>query len=79
MEQQETKYVVELRKGYTEDNGIVSGGEWETLKDEFNCDRIFDYFCQAHRVLEGHLPMVKMLGSSIGRVKEVVMINKRKE
>ena len=78
MEQLDNKFIVEIRKGYTTDiDGQFMGGEWETLKDEFSCDRVFDYYAEAYRVLKTKCPEIEMFGHNVGRVKEVVMIDRK--
>ena len=47
------------------------------VKDEFGAERIFDYFTEAYRELKAQCPAVEIFGSSIGRVKEVVMVNRK--
>ena len=78
MEQLENKFIVEIRKGHTRDtDGQFVGGEWQTLKDESGCERMFDYYTQAYRELKAKCPATEMFGHNVGRVKEVVMIERK--
>lgn len=78
MEQLDNKFIVELRKDYVRDlDGQFLGGTWESLKDEFGAERVFDYFSEAYRELKAQCPIVEMFGSNVGRVKEVVMIDRK--
>lgn len=80
MEQQETKYVVEIRKDYQRlPDGQFVDGTWEIAKDEFGAELVFDYYFEAYRELEGRCPALKMFGANAGRVKEVEMITKKRE
>lgn len=78
MEQLDTRFIIEIRKDYTADiDGQFLGGTWETPKDEFDCDRVFDFYSEAYRILKVKCPEVEMFGHNVGRVKEVVMIDRR--
>ena len=41
-------------------------------------EKIFDYYFQAYRELQGACPGLPFYGSQIGRVKEVAMIKRDK-
>jgi len=80
MEQQEPKFIVEIRKDYQRlPDGQFVDGTWEVAKDEFGSEMVFDYYFQAYRELEARCPAIKMLGANVGRVKEVEMITRRRE
>jgi NADPH-dependent curcumin reductase CurA len=72
------KYIIEIRKDYTVDKlAMIQGGSWDTLTDEFGADRVFDYFSQAQRLLQAKCPKIDMFGDNVGRVRKVVMINRK--
>lgn len=78
MVEQQTRFIIEVRKGYTlDEKGRFLGGEWEVVKDEFGSDLLFEFYCDARRELKGKCPEVEMFGNNAGRVKEVVMLPKR--
>lgn len=79
----ESKYVAEIltnHKEVTSPEGYITfeGGTWETLKDSYGVELIFDYYAAAYRELESRCPSLRMFGSKIGRVKEVEIINRKK-
>lgn len=79
MEQAEKKFIIEIRNGYTiDEKGQFVGGAWETAKDEFGADMLFDYFFQAQRELLAKCPAIQVFGGNAGRVKEVEMVRKLK-
>ena len=75
----ETKWIAEVRVGgeWSKLN-VCSGGTWESLKDEFGVEQVFDTWREAHEALKTKCPEVKMYGTSVGRVRDVVMIDRRK-
>lgn len=78
MEQLDNKFIVEIRKDYTRDkDGQFMGGTWESLKDEIGCEMIFDFYSEAYRMLKAKCPAIEMFGHNVGRVKEVVMIDRK--
>ena len=78
VEQLDNKFIVEIRKDYTTDkDGQFMGGTWEVLKDEFDCERVFDFYTEAYRILKAKCSAVEMFGHSVGRVKEVVMVDRK--
>ena len=78
MEQLDTKFIVEIRKDFHRDtDGQFVDGTWETLKDEFSCDLIFEHYTEAYRLLKVKCPAVEIFGHNVGRVKEVVMIDQK--
>jgi hypothetical protein len=75
----ETKFIIEFRTGYTMDkDGQFLGGEWQTFKDEFGFDLMYDRYFEAYRSLQNKCPAIGMFGKNVCRVKEVEMLPKRK-
>ena len=74
------KYIIEERKDYTIDKlGMLQGGTWEAIRDEFGTELIFDFYSEAHRVLKAKCPKTDLFGDKIGRVSKVVMINRKRD
>lgn len=79
----ESKYVAEVLVGYkelTSPEGYITfeGGTWETVKDDYGAELVFDYYAAAYRELEAKCPALRMFGSKIGRVRAVEIIQRKK-